>query len=251
VGRLIVLGLTALFTLGAQTYTRGVGIYPGDPRQNFAADLVPETQTYRNLALHRPAYQFSAYDYNLTAQLITDGIKNAHLPRWVSVATSDQGVLSKQDREHVLDHNSTSTVNLNGARRWLQLKLLGGDGPLELDSRNWRDCVCPPMLAVIGGGIAGAYPLFLPHLVRAMNAPYEGYATPLRRLAPLAFRIDDPAERDAFLRGEVRGIEVPGSDRRILYDPMRRTAVGISRLGTSEAVAVGAYAFALRQLDRR
>ena len=106
-------------------------------------------------------------------------------------------------------------------------------------------------LAVIGGGIAGAYPLFLPPLVRAMNAPYEGYPTPLRRLAPLAFRIDDPAERDAFLRGEVRSIEVPGSDRRILYDPMRRTAVGISRLGTSEAVAVGAYAFALRQLDRR
>ena len=106
-------------------------------------------------------------------------------------------------------------------------------------------------LAVIGGGIAGAYPLFLPHLVRAMNAPYEGYTTPLRRLAPLAFGIDDPAERDAFLRGEVRGIEVPGIGRRILYHPMRRTAVGISRLGTSEAVAVGAYAFALRQLDRR
>jgi glucokinase len=73
----------------------------------------------------------------------------------------------------------------------------------------------------------------------------------LRRLAPLAFRIDDPAEREAFLRGELRSIEVPGSGRRILYDPMRRTAVGISRLGTSEAVAVGAYAFALRQLDRR
>jgi hypothetical protein len=133
-GRLIVLGLTAQFMLGAQTYTRGVGIYPGDPRQNFAADLVPETQTYRNLALHRRAYQSSAYDYNLTAQLITDGIKDAHLPRWVSVATSDQGVLSKQDRENVLDHNSTSTVTLNGARGWLQLELLGGDGPLELDS---------------------------------------------------------------------------------------------------------------------
>ena len=68
---------------------------------------------------------------------------------------------------------------------------------------------------------------------------------------PLAFRIDDPAERDAFLRGEVRGIEVPASGGRILYDPMRRTAVGISRPGTSEVVAVGAYAFALRQLDNR
>jgi hypothetical protein len=32
---------------------------------------------------------------------------------------------------------------------------------------------------------------------------------------------------------------------------MRRAAVGISRLATSEAVAVGAYAFALRELDKR
>lgn len=29
---------------------------------------------------------------------------------------------------------STSTVTLNGARGWLQLELLGGDGPLKLDS---------------------------------------------------------------------------------------------------------------------
>jgi len=79
----------------------------------------------------------------------------------------------------------------------------------------------------------------------------RGVRHPLRRLVPLAFRIDDPAERDAFLRGEVRGIEVPASGGRILYDPMRRTAVGISRPGTSEVVAVGAYAFALRQLDNR
>ena len=104
-------------------------------------------------------------------------------------------------------------------------------------------------LAVIGGGIAGAHPLFLSHLVRAMNAPYEGYATPLRRLAPLAFNLEDPSQRESFLRGEVRTVEVPGSSRKIVYDPMRRTAVGLTRLGTSEAVAVGAYAFALRDLE--
>jgi glucokinase len=106
-------------------------------------------------------------------------------------------------------------------------------------------------LAVIGGGIAGAHSLFLARLVRAMNATYEGYTPPMRRLAPVAFNIEDPLERQNFLRGVVRSIEVPGSARRIFYDPMRRTAVGITRLGTSEAVAVGAYAFALRELDAR
>jgi glucokinase len=105
-------------------------------------------------------------------------------------------------------------------------------------------------LAVIGGGIAGAHPLFLPRLVQAMNAVYDGYTPPLRRLAPVAFNFEDPGQRQEFLRGEVMAVEVPGSARSICYDPMRRTAVGITRLGTSEAVAVGAYAFALRELDR-
>src|SRR5208337_3303443 len=60
-------------------YTRGVGVYPGDPRQDFGPTLVPDASTYRNLALHRPAYHSSCYDYNLTAQLVTDGIKDTHL----------------------------------------------------------------------------------------------------------------------------------------------------------------------------
>jgi glucokinase len=103
-------------------------------------------------------------------------------------------------------------------------------------------------LVVIGGGIAGAHPLFLAPLVAAMNAAYEGRGDEMRRLIPRALNIEDPAERDLFLRGEVREIFVPGSNRKIKYDPMQRTAVGLSRLGTSEAVAVGAYAFALSQL---
>ena len=33
------------------------------------------------------------------------------------------------------------------------------------------------------------------------------------------------------------------------YDPLERVGVGLSRLGTSRAVALGAYAFALTALD--
>ncbi len=50
---------------------------------------------------------------------------------------------------------------------------------------------------------------------------------------------------------DVREITVPGTAHRISYDPLPRTAVGVSRLGTSEAVAVGAYAFALQQLEHK
>lgn len=104
-------------------------------------------------------------------------------------------------------------------------------------------------LAVIGGGIAAAHPLFMPALVEAANATYEGSASGRRRLFPQVFNLEDPAQLQIFLAGTRREIHVPGSTRRIQFDPLQRTAVGISRLGTSEAVAVGAYAFALHSLS--
>ncbi len=104
-------------------------------------------------------------------------------------------------------------------------------------------------LVVIGGGVSGAHPLFLPALVDAMNDVYQMTGKPPRRLITHAYSIEDPAERERFLKSEVREIMVPGSHRKVPYDPHKRVAVGISRLGTSEAVAVGAYAFALNQLS--
>ncbi len=44
---------------------------------------------------------------------------------------------------------------------------------------------------------------------------------------------------------------MPGSGRKVAYDPLKRIGVGLSRLGTSQAVAVGAYSFALAELDRK
>ena len=66
----------------SQQYTRGIGVYPGDPKEYTGPTLVPDS-AYRNIALHRPAYQSSAYDYNLTAQLVTDGIKETAAPQWI------------------------------------------------------------------------------------------------------------------------------------------------------------------------
>lgn len=103
-------------------------------------------------------------------------------------------------------------------------------------------------LVVIGGGIGGAHPLFLPALVAAMNAPYPDSEHGLRRLIPQAFNFENPDERDVFLRAQAREIAVPESGRKVRHDPSKRTAVGLSRLGTNEAVGIGAYAFALRHL---
>ncbi|HEX2962450.1 MAG TPA: ROK family protein [Ignavibacteriales bacterium] len=105
-------------------------------------------------------------------------------------------------------------------------------------------------LAVIGGGIAGAHKLFLPAIVEEMNSNYllpSGNCFP--RLAVKTFNLEDENELKAFLKGDKKEIKVPGSSRTVTYDPLRRLGVGISKMGTSKAVSVGAYAFALNQLD--
>jgi hypothetical protein len=119
--------------LNAQEYTRGVGNYPGDPRAYHGATLVPDTQTYRNLALHRPAFASSSYDYNLTAQLVADGIIDTKQPQWVSVTSSLSGALSRKDREHLIDNNPITGVDLAGTSGWVQIEPAGGASPREVD----------------------------------------------------------------------------------------------------------------------
>jgi len=107
-------------------------------------------------------------------------------------------------------------------------------------------------LIVVGGGLAGAGGLFLPELVAELNgtlALVSGQEVP--RLELSAFNLEDDGERRRFVSARPREIRVPGSDRTVTYDPEKRTGVGLSRLGTSRAISLGAYAFAVRKLDER
>ncbi len=107
-------------------------------------------------------------------------------------------------------------------------------------------------LVVIGGGLSGAAPLFMPALVAELNVPttnLDGRVRPRTELQ--AFNLEDPTDRAAFLQGDVRQLPVPGTDRRVPYDALKRTGVGLTRLGTSQATALGAYAYALSWLDSR
>ena len=106
-------------------------------------------------------------------------------------------------------------------------------------------------LVVIGGGIAGAQRQFLPAIVAEMNGSFAAPNGPLRRLVPQAFNLEAADELATFLKGEAKELTVPGSGRRVRFDAMPRVGVGISRLGTSEATAIGAYAYALSRLDSK
>ena len=131
--RLALLFACAALVGHAQNYTRGIGIYPGDPKEYTGPTLVADEHTYRNLALHRPAYQSSAYDYNLTAQLITDGIKETTMPRWIEASTSDAGVLPKNQREVFLDGNVTSSLDVSGNAQWVEFDMKGRNEAPEID----------------------------------------------------------------------------------------------------------------------
>ena len=124
-------------SLLAQVYTRGIGIYPGDPREDWSPRMQVESSAYRNLALHRPAYQSSSYDYNLTAQLVTDGVHETELPRWIAVSTSGKGVLPKIERELAFDGNWVTSLDERGKSMWVQIEIHGGEAPeidrLEID----------------------------------------------------------------------------------------------------------------------
>lgn len=105
-------------------------------------------------------------------------------------------------------------------------------------------------LVVIGGGLANSYKYFAPSMFYQLNGKIQNLkGGEVDRLELKAFNLEDVQQRELFTKGELRKIKVPFSSREVDYDPLKRFGVGLSRLGTSHAVAVGAYAFALKKLD--
>jgi len=107
-------------------------------------------------------------------------------------------------------------------------------------------------LVVIGGGLSKACSLFLPALVGELNGTYlspEGDRR--RRLETKVFNLEDESQLAQFVGGDTTQVVVPLSRRKVRYDRLSRLGVGMSRLGTSEAIALGAYAFALREMTRK
>ncbi len=130
---LIALTLMAASAMAADQYTRGIGVYPGDPADFFGPQMRVDASAYRNLAFRRATYGSSSYDYNLTPQLITDGIKATGMPRYIAVSTSDQGVLPKVQRELLLDDVYLTGVDFKPTRDiWMQFEI-GGDELPEID----------------------------------------------------------------------------------------------------------------------
>lgn len=105
-------------------------------------------------------------------------------------------------------------------------------------------------LVVLGGGLTGAARFFLPALLEELNGTLETSSGPVKRLPCTVLDLDDPAGLSALVGAGLSKVSIPGTGRTALYAPRKLTGVGLTRLGTTAAIALGAYAHALDRLDR-
>ncbi len=104
---------------------------------------------------------------------------------------------------------------------------------------------------VVGGGIAGASGFIIPKIIEHLSGCIEDLSgNKLTRTISEIFYIDDPNDLKAFLSDSEDRVTIPFSSKKAVYNRVKRIAIGISKLGTSKAICLGAYALAIDYLDR-
>ncbi|MBO7287397.1 MAG: ROK family protein [Bacteroidales bacterium] len=103
-------------------------------------------------------------------------------------------------------------------------------------------------IVVLGGGLSGASKIFMPKVVELLNTAYPGLdGNKIPRMEISAFNLDDEDGQKAFTATSGKMIKVPFSDKEVWYDPSKKIGITATKLGTSSAVCIGAYAFAMNQ----
>jgi glucokinase len=104
---------------------------------------------------------------------------------------------------------------------------------------------------VIGGGLSNAWPLFFPEMLEQLNGGLHGYnGNSVKRLVMEVLNLEDEKTYDIFKESKATKVKVPFSEKTAYYEPVKQIGVGLSRLGASKAIALGAYAFAINAIER-
>lgn len=100
---------------------------------------------------------------------------------------------------------------------------------------------------VVGGGLSNAWPLFAPRMFDYINDSYltEDGRT-MMHLVSMVVDFDNKEAISNLSQSEVKKVRVPFGNRWVDYFPTKFNVIGRSILGTSTAVSLGAYAFALQ-----
>ena len=104
-------------------------------------------------------------------------------------------------------------------------------------------------IVVIGGGIIGAAKYIMPTLINELQSSLSTFSGD--SLSRLQMEVIDAGNEDSFNQAMVeaqREILIPNTLKKINYNPYKKTFIVTTSLGTSTAISLGAYAYALHQL---
>lgn len=104
---------------------------------------------------------------------------------------------------------------------------------------------------VIGGGITAAKKYIMPSLIKELRSQMHSIGgDTFNRVQMKVYDLNNEEEFKLFAKGASRDLKVYGTDKVVTYDPEKRVGVMISNIGASTAISLGAYAFALNELDK-
>lgn len=106
-------------------------------------------------------------------------------------------------------------------------------------------------IVVIGGGIAAAKRYIMPAILKELRgslSTISGDQVP--KVQSKIYNLDDDSELLEFVKGGHRQIRVYGSDKYVTYECEKRIGVATSSIGASKAISLGAYNYALSQIDK-
>ncbi|MDR3142954.1 MAG: ROK family protein [Tannerellaceae bacterium] len=105
-------------------------------------------------------------------------------------------------------------------------------------------------IVVTGGGIMGAAKYIMPALLKEMKSTLTTFAgNTLSRLQMEIFDMADEKQFEYFLLDKSVELQIPGSNKTAHYNPNKKTVIMKTALGTSRAISLGAYAYALHKID--
>jgi len=103
---------------------------------------------------------------------------------------------------------------------------------------------------VIGGGVSGAADLILPYVIKHLQSTIEDQGKELPRCLAKIINMDNQEDLQLFLNKEVEELQIPFSNEKITFTKEKYIPIGITKLGASNAISVGAYRLALNYLDK-
>ena len=104
---------------------------------------------------------------------------------------------------------------------------------------------------VIGGGVSGAAEFIIPHIIEHLESKIHDQGQELPRAIARIIDMDNTSQVKDFLKNEVYQVKVPFSERKVAYTKQKYIPIGVSHLGASNAISLGAYTLALDYLDKK